>query len=173
MPKHRSAVPQKMSPKPNGGVQILGTKVSISEELLKETLGSTDRNFINPFLSQLASIGSQGPKVDENGTAFVVSIIKDIKPRDQIEAMLAAQMAAIHNAMMTMTRRLAHVDTLSQQDSAARALNNLARTYSMQMEALKRYRNGGQQKVIVEHVTVNEGGQAIVGHVLKGDRDDG
>jgi hypothetical protein len=33
------------------------------------------------------------------------------------------------------------------------------------MEALKRYRTGGQQKVIVEHVTVNEGGQAIVGHV--------
>jgi hypothetical protein len=30
------------------------------------------------------------------------------------------------------------------------------------METLKRYRTGGQQKVTVEHVTVNEGGQAIV-----------
>jgi hypothetical protein len=35
----------------------------------------------------------------------------------------------------------------------------------MQLEALRRYRNGGQQKVIVEHVTVNQGGQAIVGTV--------
>jgi hypothetical protein len=35
----------------------------------------------------------------------------------------------------------------------------------MQMEALKRYRTGGQQKVTVEHVTVNDGGQAIVGSV--------
>jgi hypothetical protein len=34
-----------------------------------------------------------------------------------------------------------------------------------QVEALKRYRTGGQQKVTVEHVTVNEGGQAIVGNV--------
>lgn len=33
------------------------------------------------------------------------------------------------------------------------------------MEALKRYRTGGQQKVMVEHVTVQAGGQAIVGNV--------
>jgi hypothetical protein len=33
------------------------------------------------------------------------------------------------------------------------------------MEALKRYGTGGEQKVTVQHVTVNEGGQAIVGAV--------
>jgi len=37
-----------------------------------------------------------------------------------------------------------------------------------QMEALKKYRTGGQQKMIVEHVHVNEGGQAIVGNVNPG-----
>ena len=42
--------------------------------------------------------------------------------------------------------------------------------YAMQMETLKRYRTGGQQKVIVEHVTVNQGGQAIVGAVSQGGR---
>ena len=36
------------------------------------------------------------------------------------------------------------------------------------MEALKRYRTGGEQKVTVEHVTVNAGGQAIVGQVSGG-----
>jgi hypothetical protein len=35
----------------------------------------------------------------------------------------------------------------------------------MQVEALKRYRTGGEQKVTVEHVTVNQGGQAIVGNI--------
>jgi len=49
----------------------------------------------------------------------------------------------------------------------ARAVNKLARTYAMQMEALKRYRTGGQQKVTVEHVTVNHGGQAKVGAVTQ------
>ena len=63
-----------------------------------------------------------------------------------------------------------HVDNITQQDAAERALNKLARTNSTQMEALKRYRTGGQQKVTVEHVTVNEGGQAIVGAVTHGGR---
>jgi hypothetical protein len=37
----------------------------------------------------------------------------------------------------------------------------------MQMEALKRYRTGGEQKVTVQHVSVSEGGQAIVGNVTQ------
>jgi hypothetical protein len=57
--------------------------------------------------------------------------------------MLAAQMAVIHTATMTFARRLANVETIEQQDSAERALNKLARTFAMQMEALKRYRTGG------------------------------
>jgi hypothetical protein len=40
------------------------------------------------------------------------------------------------------------------------------------MEALKRYRTGGEQKVTVQHVTVGEGGQAIVGNVTHGQRED-
>ena len=39
------------------------------------------------------------------------------------------------------------------------------------MEALKRYRTGGEQKVTVQHVTVAEGGQAIVGNVTQGRRE--
>jgi hypothetical protein len=35
------------------------------------------------------------------------------------------------------------------------------------MEALKRYRTGGEQKVTVQHVSVSEGGQAIVGNVTQ------
>ena len=33
------------------------------------------------------------------------------------------------------------------------------------MDALKQYRTGGEQRVTVEHVTVNEVGKAIVGNV--------
>ena len=77
-------------------------------------------------------------------------------------------MGVIHAATMYMARRLNHVETTPQQDAAERALNKLARTYAMQMEALKRYRTGGQQRVIVEHITVNAGGEAIVGAVASG-----
>ncbi len=98
----------------------------------------------------------------------MLSVVKGIKPRDQIEIMLAAQMAAIHEAIMTFTKRLAHVETIAQQDSAERALNKLARTFATQMEALQRYR--GEQKVVVQQVSVSEGGQAIVGNVTQNQR---
>jgi hypothetical protein len=83
--------------------------------------------------------------------------------------MLAAQMAAVHNATMTFARRLAHVDNIKQQDSASKAFNQLARTFAAQMETLKRHRSSGQQ-VVVKHVTVNDGGQAVVGNVETGGR---
>ena len=73
-------------------------------------------------------------------------------------------------ATMEFARKLKNTDYISQQDSAERAFNKLARTFTTQVEALKRYRTGGQQKVTVENVTVNEGGQAIVGNVETGGR---
>jgi hypothetical protein len=136
--------------------------------LLMEALGTTDFDFLNSLLGQLANVGSPGRDADEQGTNFMLSVVKGIGPRDQVEAMLAAQMAAVHSATMTFARRLGHVENIPQQDSAERAFNKLARTFTTQMEALKRYRTGGEQKVTVQHVTVGEGGQAIVGNVTQG-----
>ena len=137
----------------------------LADALLMEALGTVSTDFVHGLVNQLANAGSQGRKIDEAGLNFMLSVIKGIKPKDQLEAMLAAQMAAVHTATMTFARRLNHVETIQQQDSAERALNKLVRTYAMQMEALKRYRTGGEQKVTVQHVSVNEGGQAIVGNV--------
>jgi hypothetical protein len=43
----------------------------------------------------------------------------------------------------------------------------VGRTYATQMEALSRYRTGGEPKVTVQHVSVGEGGQAILGKVTQ------
>jgi hypothetical protein len=95
----------------------------------------------------------------------MLSVVKGIEPRDQIEAMLAAQMAAVHTASTTLARRFTHVENIPQQDSAERAFNKLTRTFAMQIEALKNYRSKGDQRMVVQHVNVAEGGQAIVGNV--------
>ena len=73
-------------------------------------------------------------------------------------------------AVMTAARRLAHVESVVQQDSAVAMFSKLARTYTTQIESLKRYRATGEQNIRVQHqhVTVNEGGQAIVGDVSSG-----
>jgi hypothetical protein len=133
--------------------------------LMMEALDTTSTSFMDVLVRQLINAGTQGHEPDQATVNFMLAVVKGIEPKDEIEAMLAAQMAAVHMASMTFARRLAHVDTIPQQDSAERAFNKLARTFTTQMEALKRYRTGGQQKVTVEHVTVQAGGQAIVGNV--------
>lgn len=139
---------------------------SVAKGLLMEALGTTSLDFMNGLLSQLANAtGSQGQDIDESSLNFMLSVILDIKPRDQLEAMLAAQMAAMHMTIMTFVRRLAHVDNIQQQDSAGALLIKFNRTFAAQMETLKRYRTGGEQKVTVQHVNVGDGGQAIVGNV--------
>jgi hypothetical protein len=133
--------------------------------LVMQALGSTDPDFASGLITQLANASVRKGKMKEEVLNFMLAVIKSISPRDEIESMLAAQMAAVHMMTLDCTMRLANGDTIQQQDSAERALNKLSRTFATQMEALKRYRAGDQQKVTVEHVDVHEGGQAIVGHV--------
>jgi hypothetical protein len=136
--------------------------------MLVNALGSTGYEFADGLISQLMNVGTKGQDCDGKGPNFMLSIIRGVNPQDEVESMLAAQMAAVHMATMAVARRLNHVDNLPQQDSASNAFNKLARTFAVQLEALKRYRTGGEQRVTVQHVTVNEGGQAIVGAVTPG-----
>jgi hypothetical protein len=45
------------------------------------------------------------------------------------------------------------------------AAARLLHAYATQVETLRRLRSGGSQVVRVEHVHVNEGGQALIGNV--------
>src|SRR5262249_11530062 len=138
-----------------------------------EALATADYDFANGIVDQLAKASGHGRELDEHGLNFMLSVIKGIEPRDQLEAMLAAQMAAVHVASMTFARRLAQLEMIPQQDSAERAFNKLTRTFTMQMEALKRYRIGAEQKVTLQHVSVADGGQAIIGNVTHAPRKNG
>jgi hypothetical protein len=141
------------------------------QALLMDALGTADVDFYGGLIHQLANAAGLKGEVDERSLNFMLSVVKGIEPKDQVEALLAAQMAAVHMATMTFARRLAHVEDIPQQDSAERAFNKLTRTFATQMEALKRYRTGGEQKVTVQHVSVSEGGQAIVGNVTQAPRE--
>jgi hypothetical protein len=133
--------------------------------LLSDALATTDSDFVNGILLQLLNAVKRDGKVSEADFNFMLSVIKGIKPRDQLESMLAAQMAVVHEAAMTLARRLGNVETLSQQESAINGVTKLTRTFAALLDALKRYRHGGEQKVTVQHVNVNDGGKAIVANI--------
>ena len=84
---------------------------------------------------------------------------------------MAAQLIASHSAAMERYRR----DMIDEQTFEGRRenlaqANKLSRTFTMLLEALKRHRSKGQQKVTVEHVHVHAGGQVVVGTVEAGGR---
>jgi hypothetical protein len=130
--------------------------------ILLESCGTANEDFANGLLNQLINVGRRGKDVETEDVNFMLAMVAGIQPRDEAEAMLAAQMAAIHNAIMTAARRLVRVESIPQQDSASNMLNKLARTYATQVDALKKYRSTGEQSIRVQHVTVNDGGQAVV-----------
>jgi hypothetical protein len=141
-------------------IEINHPDPDVGRTLAMDALGTESRPLFDGLVAQLAAIGmSKSLELELN---FALSIVKSIKPRDDVEAMLAAQMAAMHNAMMAAARRLATSATIEQQDSASRMLNQCARTFATQLEALKKYRSNGEQIVKVQHVNVGNGGQAVI-----------
>jgi len=80
--------------------------------------------------------------------------------------MMAAQLIAAHSAAMECYRRamLAEQSLEGRREALSQA-NKLSRTFAMLLDALNRHRGKGQQKVVVEHVHVHRGGQAVVGVV--------
>ena len=148
-----------------------------AESVLKGDLGNIqkatrDPSVLDGLLHQIARLGSYGKPVDDAAANFALGFVDAMNPRDPAEALLCTQMAAIHQATMMMAKRLNHAENLPQQDSAERALNKLTRSFTAQMEALRMHRNGGKQTVTVQHVNVSDGGQAIVGNVRAGVRNE-
>lgn len=95
-----------------------------------------------------------------------VDLFESLRPEDGVETMLATQMVGTHHAALECLRRA----NLPGSSSERRDLNlkqaiKLMGLYTQQVAALDKHRGKGQQKVTVEHVHVEAGGQAIVGNV--------
>lgn len=138
---------------------------------LATAMGMDDALLFGPLLSQLGNATANKAGINEGRLQFAVAFIKSLEPKNSVEALLAAQMAAAHVNAMDCSRRLLMADNHVARDAAERAMNKLMRTFTAQMDAMKRYRQKAQQVVRVERVVVSEGGQAIVGAVNHGGGD--
>jgi peptidyl-tRNA hydrolase len=95
--------------------------------------------------------------------------LRAIEPRDNFERMLGAQMVACHHAAMECFRLAMNPNqTFSGRDMSLKHAVKLMAAHARHLETLNKHRGKGQQRVIVEHVNVEAGGQAIVGNVESG-----
>ena|SRR5882724_3129763 len=91
----------------------------LGEQLMADALGVTDREAMHGILTQLVKSGVNGQKPDEVNLSFMISMVKSIRPRDSVEAMLVAQMVSVH--AMASLRRTA-VQSKRQRDANVRRI---------------------------------------------------
>jgi len=142
----------------------------ISKSQMKHLGGSNIDAFNRTLVTQATNtiwvFDADNPEWMNNQMMTVMIGMMAVEPKDELEGMLAAQMVSIHNAAMECMRRaMIPNQSFEGRNSNLNQATKLTRTYTAQMEALKRYRSKGEQKVTVEHVHVHDGGQAIVGNV--------
>lgn len=141
--------------------------LKVARALLMNAIGTNDQDFYYGLVAGLQNASWTNGQIDETELNFALSVIDDVRPRDSLEAMLAAQMAVSHLMSMKLAWYQNNADHPKSREIAERGFNRVTRTYLEQLKALKRYRTGGEQTVTVQHVTVSDGGQAIVGNVTQ------
>lgn len=163
--------------KPKGNSSKEGNaEIKISKKAVLKAFGMTNTDLMGLYTRQAIQTFSGSVSADglneEHLNHFIqnsLSIMGGIKPRDELEMMLAVQMIGVHNLAMEMLKRgMITGQTFEGTDAAVNRATKLLRTFTALLEALNKYRGKGHQKITVKHVTVKKGGQAIVGDVRGG-----
>ena len=138
---------------------------------LNKAFGTVSSDFVNASLLQIqAAARSPFGTISETAMNAALAMIEAAAPKDEIEGAIAVQMACTHTASMAVLAKLdAAFGTERRIAALASAAARLMKAFAMQVEVLRRLRNGGQQFVRVEHVHVNDGGQAVIGNVKTSD----
>jgi hypothetical protein len=99
---------------------------------------------------------------DVDAVALGIDAAESIQAQNSLEKMLAHQMAAAHkhslNLMAKIPRAADNLEALRITNASVR----LMLAYQDGMRLLQKLRSGGRQVVIVQHVQVSEGGQAVI-----------
>ena len=163
-----SAPSTPQSDKPAGELPEKLTKEKQPLARVHQAFATTDISLIVPLLLQAKRAAGFG---DDNSTAhhYTVAAVHSLGARDGLEALLAVQMVGVHNlAMQFLADAAVKEQTEIGIDVSVNRANRLLRTFTAQVEALKKHRSKGEQHFTVEHVHVHSGGQAVVGAVNQG-----
>jgi len=139
-----------------------------------DAFGTASESFALSQLNRLlnAAKPNREGKTDEVTANALIAAVEGIRPENEVEGMLAVEMAVTHHLGLEALHHLRGAQTLPQYQVYGNVASKLLRTYTAQVEALARLRRKGEQKVRVEHVHVHPGGQAIVGAVGTGGASD-
>ena len=136
---------------------------------LADATGVQDLEVASHLAQQVISVlslANLGEEEKKRRIKSAFNLLKQIKPQNELEGILAAQMLGVHETAMECLQQ----SRLPGQTHAGRDCNlkhaaKFMGLFTKQLEALDRLRGKGQQKITVERVNAASGGQAIVGNV--------
>ncbi len=149
------------SEKPSAPAPSEKTPYLLTEKtrLLMKELGINDSDLLIGLIQQILAA------TNDTDFDFTLAFLKESKPRDPIENALQTQMSVTHQQLMRIASRLNNAKTEHELRLYEPIFTRLARTYVSQVDALKRYRSKNEAGLTVRTVSVQDGGQAIVGHI--------
>ncbi|MDB2439173.1 hypothetical protein N9W89_10685 [Hellea sp.] len=112
--------------------------------------------------SQTAATGGKAddPRLLElNGT---MAIVESLKANDALEGLLISQMTASYSTAMEFTGRARRATQIEFIDLYSKQSIKLMQLFNQQFLALNKYRKGNKQTVVVKHVHIHDGGQAVI-----------
>ena len=105
----------------------------------------------------------------QGATVEALEFYEGLAPTDAMERMLAREMVVSHmTVMFFMKKANLSVNSPESQDRDIKHAQSFMNMFLKQQTAFAKHRNKGPQRIIVEKVTVGQGGQAIVGNVAVG-----
>ena len=151
------------------------------EYRLADVFGTRSLQFVYSMLKGLGtatedhslSLDLNPGSPDQLAFNAALAVIDGVRPKDEIEAMLAGHMAVANILLLELVARTRAAvaghryegNGIKRLDVLGNLTTKFMRTYTVQVEVLARKRRKGEQNIRVEHVHVHAGGQAIVGNV--------
>lgn len=98
-----------------------------------------------------------------------IAFVSAQNPRSEVEAALALQIFVTHEMSLQMLTQIGAAETIERQERLLNMVTKLQRTMFAGTGTLKRFSSTGEQTTRVQHqnVVVQDGGQAIVGDVVR------
>lgn len=93
---------------------------------------------------------------------LITNTLKKMKPKDPMQAMLCSQMIAVNNLVIEFMGRAFKNESMSQLEVNVMNAEKLMNIFNKQVSLFNKLSGNVHQKVIVEHVHVHQGGQAIL-----------
>lgn len=131
-----------------------------------ETTGCTHMQAAERLVTQVINTQHQTKEAFNANSAL--GMLNGLAPENTLEGMLCAQMVSCHNTAQEFLRKATTSENPEAVDRQINRATKLMRTFTAQVEALTKLRNKGQQKITVQHVQVNQGGQAVIGDITQG-----